>query len=573
MKTSRIIRLIVALTVFGAAGYLLGGYITDDTFIHLRFVENLLERGEFSFNPGEKAYGATSPLWIFGLALLVKLGLVPATAAWVLGAICGLILILVADTIVERLTFAPHWKFFLMLLIVSDVWFLRWTFSGMETPLATAMLVVLLIPLVSYRSRGPMWHRYLAWGVGAGLTGLVRPEFLVVAPLALPWLLWFEYFRAGGMEGKSGRHRARPHAPLLAGISGWLLVVLPWFIYAWVSFGSIIPETASAKSIGFSLNPVVLYPYLYRSVGMLAISQGLLWGGMVLLIILILRRHHYLERYQEYGHGSPVHPEHHDHYRSEGAPDPSPRGTGPWSVWGPVAMIGITATWVLVLLGGLASRQVWVISRYVSPLAPVTLLAMSVMTEWLMEGVAVTVSLRKTGRAIIFSAVIATLALNWWVFSSEVLPHARKFPVGLKECYFTHGDWLRENTPPETVVAALDIGALGFVSERKVLDLMGLVSPEIMALGQEMGFQDMVVSGAWLKADLAPAASGTVADYFVDRSEGAPRWAGRTVHGIRFELLDYCLIEGLGLNEPQPWTVALYRLVAVDTKVKSSAGG
>ena len=35
MKTSRIIRLGVALAVFGAAGYLLRGYITDDTFIRM----------------------------------------------------------------------------------------------------------------------------------------------------------------------------------------------------------------------------------------------------------------------------------------------------------------------------------------------------------------------------------------------------------------------------------------------------------------------------------------------------------------------------------------------------------
>ena len=115
----------MALTVFGLAGYLLRGYITDDTFIHLRYVENLLERGEFSFNPGDKTYGATSPLWIFGLALLVKLGLDPIVAAWTLGALSGLLLILAADAITERLTFAPRWKFVLLLLIVTDVWFVR----------------------------------------------------------------------------------------------------------------------------------------------------------------------------------------------------------------------------------------------------------------------------------------------------------------------------------------------------------------------------------------------------------------------------------------------------------------
>jgi len=564
MTLSRSLRILFALVVFGTAGFFLRGYITDDTFIHLRYVDNLLQHGEFSFNPGDRTYGATSPLWVFGLALLVKLGLAPMTAAWVFGALSGLVLILAADAIIDRMTFDPHWKFALMLLVVSDVWFLRWAYSGMETPLATALLVVLLIPLVSGRARGPMWRRYLVWGVGAGLAGLVRPEFLVMAPLALPWLLWFEYFRAGGMGGVSGRHRARPHAPILAGISGWLLVVMPWLVFAWFSFGRIFPESASAKSVGFSLNPMIFYPYLVRSISLLAVSQGVLWAGVILLVLLILRRHHYLDRYKDQDHVP---------NESVGTAGSISPGTGAWSVWGPVAMIGITATWVVVLLGGLAARQVWVISRYVCPLTPVMLLSMSVVAEWLMQGVAVTVSLRKTGKVIILAGVIATLSLNVWVFTSQVLPHARNFPVGVRECYLEMGYWLRDNTPEETVVAALDIGALGYASERRVLDLMGLVSPEILALGREMGFQEMVASGEWLRLDNQSPGAAASPDYFVDRSEGNPRWAGRTLHGVRFELLDTCIIEGVGLSEPQPWTVALYRLVAEDTRVKSSAGG
>jgi hypothetical protein len=114
---------------------------------------------------------------------------------------------------------------------------------------------------------------------------------------------------------------------------------------------------------------------------------------------------------------------------------------------------------------------------------------------------------------------------------------------------------------------------VGFASERRVLDLMGLVSPEILDLGLEMGFQEMVASGDWLRAGARPGEKFDAPDYLVDRSEGLPRWKGRTVHGIRFELLDTCIIEGVGLTAPGPWTVALYRLVAEETSVKSSAGG
>ncbi len=51
----------------------------------------------------------------------------------------------------------------------------------------------------------------------------------------------------------------------------------------------------------------------------------------------------------------------------------------------------------------------------------------------------------------------------------------------------------------------------------------------------------------------------------MDRSEDGPRFAGRVIDGVRFELVDTCVIHGVGLREPQPWTVALYRLVSTDS--------
>jgi hypothetical protein len=40
--------------------------------------------------------------------------------------------------------------------------------------------------------------------------------------------------------------------------------------------------------------------------------------------------------------------------------------------------------------------------------------------------------------------------------------------------------WLRDNTPPGALVAAHDIGALGYFSERPLLDLAGLVTPDVI---------------------------------------------------------------------------------------------
>jgi hypothetical protein len=40
--------------------------------------------------------------------------------------------------------------------------------------------------------------------------------------------------------------------------------------------------------------------------------------------------------------------------------------------------------------------------------------------------------------------------------------------------------WIRENTDEDALIAAHDIGALGYFSEREIVDLAGLVSPEVI---------------------------------------------------------------------------------------------
>lgn len=41
--------------------------------------------------------------------------------------------------------------------------------------------------------------------------------------------------------------------------------------------------------------------------------------------------------------------------------------------------------------------------------------------------------------------------------------------------------WINENLPEDAVVAAHDIGALGYFGEREIVDLAGLVSPEVIS--------------------------------------------------------------------------------------------
>ena len=226
-----------------------------------------------------------------------------------------------------------------------------------------------------------------------------------------------------------------------------------------------------------------------------------------------------------------------------------------------IALVGTVATWVAVLVGGYAVKQVWIISRYLAPLSPVLLVALTLLGARLQGWIPVTSLRHRLTNGVLLAGLLGTVAVNSWLLITQVRPHAAKFPVGLKECYLGMGYWLHDNTPGDAVVAALDIGAVGYASDRRVLDLMGLVSPEIMELGRKLGFEQMVLDGAWL---VSGEPDFEVPGYFIDRAEGEPRWAGKTVRGYTFELLDTCVIEGVGLREPQPWTVALYRLTPAE---------
>ncbi len=562
MPRPRLIRLLIALGILAVGGWLLRGYTTDDTFIHLRYARHLIERGEIAFNPGEPTYGATSPLWIFGLALLLKLGLAPDLAAWLLGCVCGVGVLVVADGILCRFTYPERWKGIVLALIAADPWFLRWTFSGMETPLATLALLVLLWPLVTGRDLGwgvtrePLWRRYLGWGVAAGLAGLVRPEFLLLAPVALPILLWFEYYRASSVGGVGARHRARPVEPALAAAAGWAVTAGPWLLYARWAFGRALPDTAAAKSGVLAADPPTLLAGLWQASLPLLTVAGLYVVVPVVLVVLVLVARREPEDLDEPDHAVPE-----EETTALGA-------GGAWSVWGPVAFVGVAVTWTLLLVGGYAARQVWVISRYVSPLVPVGVLALSLIVEWLLHGPGLGRAARRAGHAVAIAGVTLGLGVNAWVFGAQVLPHARAFPPGVRGCYGEIGRWLAANLEAGGTVAALDIGAVASYSDRRVLDLMGLVSPPVRELGRRQGFAAMVESGSWLAAE-----PGHPPAFLVDRTDGPPRWAGRTVGGVRFELLRTCELAGVGLRERQPWTVALYRLVPAATLASPPTGG
>lgn len=77
---------------------------------------------------------------------------------------------------------------------------------------------------------------------------------------------------------------------------------------------------------------------------------------------------------------------------------------------------------------------------------------------------------RVTGIAI---GVAAALATAWFVQHSFRLANVERGPM---DAYKNIGNWIKHNTPPDSVLAAVEIGTVGWYSERYLVDILGLTN-------------------------------------------------------------------------------------------------
>jgi len=237
------ILLIVAIVLLAVVARLLPGPRTiDDAYITFRYARNILAGNGFVFNPGEHVLGTTTPLFA---GLLAALGWFfggeqapfPIIANLLNAAFDGLtclLWILIGRRLRLRLA---GWGTALVWAIAP--YSVTFAIGGLETS-----LVVLLLSGIIYLHL--VGKRFLM-AFFAPLALLTRPDALILlGPIALDRLVQ-------RLKEKKGTNLVETLRPLGLELIIFLVPVFLWIVPATIYFGSPLPHSIAAKSLAYHL--------------------------------------------------------------------------------------------------------------------------------------------------------------------------------------------------------------------------------------------------------------------------------------------------------------------------------
>jgi len=223
--------LIATIAAASVAFVLWRAWVCDDAFISFRHVANCLAGHGPVFNPGFRVQGFTHPLW-FLLLLVGGFGVEVYAWAVTLGLLCTATTVLLLGRLLRGTNQATLRFLILMGFLLSSHTFVEFQTSGLETSLSNLLIVALFGWLLARTDQGlplPLIGPFVL----CALLILTRPDHLF---LVLPVFL---YLVAQAWR----RHQGRSLLLILPA----LLLLLSWYGFATLYYGSPLPNTAYAK--------------------------------------------------------------------------------------------------------------------------------------------------------------------------------------------------------------------------------------------------------------------------------------------------------------------------------------
>lgn len=413
-----------------------GGFPLDDSWIHQVYARNLAQQGEWAFIPGEPSGASTSPLYTLVLSVGYVVNLDYALWTHFCGFLAlagaGLVAVRMADIVLPTVLI-PSW---LAGWATVLAWHLIWAaVSGMETMLFCTL--VLAMVYMAWREITPLssdQRHVLLRGVGFGLLAAAliatRPEGALVA------------FLAGLLMLVAKRDRVEI-LRLAGGAAGaFALGILPYLLLNLSLNDSLLPNTSAAKQAQHA--PLLDNPFLDRWVDMmlpiLAGVQLFLLPGAIIFAIWALVGFANGERY--------------------------------------MALYTLPILWAFALITLYALRlpASYQHGRYVIPALPPLIVAGTIGTAKFIVWWRNIPGARMLPLTLAFTAALLAL---YFGFAQGPLIYRTDQRV-INDEMVSQAMWIRDNIPPDELLAVHDIGALGYFAPRPIVDIAGLVTPEVI---------------------------------------------------------------------------------------------
>lgn len=409
-----------------AAGHL--GFPLDDSWIHLQFARNLASGRGFSYSDERWVSGSTAPLWTLLESILFRVAPNPILVGKVLGIVVSIGAVMAAARLARAVSghpFAGLAAACVVALLPAAAW---GAVSGMELPLSTLLVLLgasLVLEAIQTRREPNRGMAVLAFAC------LARPENLVVFGLTAAWAA------SRAEQPRLMARRGVIAAALLA------LVMAPWVVFSYSTVGRPLPTTFYAKS-----GPGLVRALERGDVVMARTAVVTHGGGGVS------------------GFARTV-------VDQQSVVSLLAAGGLAWALWrrrpgaGWLALILVATPFAMGLI---APQRVKPDNfRYVSQLlAVVGVLAAAGLS-------AVHRSLPRLAVAMLIVACALLTALSFRKAADYALSVRN-----IEELHVTMGRWVAAHVPEGALVAGNDVGALAYFGNHRILDLEGLVSPEVL---------------------------------------------------------------------------------------------
>ncbi len=395
------------------------GFPLDDAWIHQTYARSIAQNGTWSYSLNESSAGSTSPLW----TLLLVPGFIfgkgnPFIWTFLISWLCLFGLVFVSIQTFDHLLPENRVEKLVFGAIMLLEWHLVWASGSGMETILFTFGVMAIFYLLLKRG-----NSFLI-GLLVGLLACVRPDGITLIGPVL-FVMFFDLIKK--------KVNIKTFLWLIPGL------IAPLIVYGYHNYslsGQLLPNTFFAKSAEYRellSNP---FPGRYLSLFTVLISGAgiLLLPGFCRSIFSAIKN------------------------------------KDPWKAAGILWMFGF------LLIYAIRLPVTYQHGRYLIPVIPIYLLLGFIGNTELL-------SLIKLQKQKAYKVIAnGSLLLTSLIFLFGGIGSYSTDVKIINNLMVKPALWLHDHTAPGSVIAAHDIGAIGFFSERKIVDLAGLIDPAVVPI-------------------------------------------------------------------------------------------